>query len=85
MEGWLGWAWVWLRLVRAGLVPPSRRRNQSIYEALDRHLDELEGHPRKEVSVARGIGAYAVVIATAATLDDEFARLLPRMFSSWSR
>jgi lantibiotic modifying enzyme len=85
MEGWLGWVWVWLQLARAGLVPQSRRRNESIYRELSRRLDEVEGSSPKEVSVVRGVGAYAVVIATAATLDERFADLLPRALSYWTR
>jgi lanthionine synthetase-like protein len=82
MEGWLGWAWVWLRLVRAGLMPPSRSRSRFLYETLSGRLDdELAGRPREEVSVIRGVGAYAVVMA----LDDELAALMPRAFEVWSR
>lgn len=82
MEGFWGWAWVWLRLVRAGLIPGSARRQAAIYRALQR---ELDGDPRNEVSVVRGVGVFPVVIALAAPLDKEFGALLPRAFALWTR
>ena len=84
MEGWPGWAWAWLQLVRAGLVPFSRTRSRAIHRELSRRLDGIDVS-RGDVSLVKGIGAYAVVIAAAATVDEEFFTLLPRMFDAWIR
>jgi len=84
MEGWPGWAWAWLQLVRAGLVPFSHTRSRAIYRELSRRLDGIDVS-RGEVSLVKGIGAYAVVIAAAATVDEEFFTLLPRMYDVWMR
>jgi hypothetical protein len=81
MEGWAGWAWVWLRLVRARLAVHAPRRMRALHRELSRHVDE----EREEISVIRGVGAYAVVTALAATIDDSFAELLPPMFDAWRR
>ena len=78
--GWEAYAWTWIQLVRAGLVPLDRGVLAVLQTRLSR---DLETAPPSTCGLFCGAGGLAVVARLAASLDGSLEPLAKRAFSYW--
>lgn len=81
--GWQGWAWLWLHLLRRGVV----EENPRVWNLISRRLQEIDSMTRQPhaISPVLGSGAYPVLAALAADTRPEYRRALEKVIACWAR
>lgn len=80
-HGWCGWAWVWLHLLKRGLI----REEGAVFRAIRRRMEEelRTPPPTDYTSPMLGSGAAPVVAALASSLLPGFRSFLRPAIDRW--